>query len=466
MRSFNVSLLYCIAVLGFALRMWQAATTGHIVGVDGYYLARVAEDYRSVNFAQIFNYPPGTPFLIAAFSFLFLSTELSAILLSATFSSLAIIAIFFMVRSKFGEEAALYSSIFIAFSASMVSYGSLVKNLNFVLPFLIFGIFFVSRKKIIPAFLAGFILLFFAPFDSFLLSLIWTISILIEKKKNFKILLAPLALAVLAFTAGIFYGKSALQSLYFSKEIPQSLAATLFAVPEITEFLIFLSPILIVLGILGILQAVGMERDKKCIEIIIPLILFLVAFQFHLFETDRWYVYVTVFLSIFAGLGMTKILQYGTLKRIAHFKTMEIFLLVIIGLYLSVIGLGFNSWGIMDENRYSAYQWLRTNTPEDSVVLATIYESHWIYGIGYRNPVASANLIGENNFPQKCEDIILMYNTTNQSLRKELLEKYNVSYIFFSDKTLWQFGDVREEFHKIGSSVVYSNWPYEIHKYK
>jgi len=129
-------------------------------------------------------------------------------------------------------------------------------------------------------------------------------------------------------------------------------------------------------------------------------------------------------------------------------------------------GLKYNNWGIMNEKRYDMFSWLRYNTSQNSVVLGTITESHWISGIGSRKPIAYSNLIAEPSLTQHFNDIYTIYTTENQSLRKELLNRYNISYIIISDKTYWRFGDVRNNFNARDFELVYRNEPYEIFRYK
>lgn len=455
-----------IFLIGFAFRIYQPLSTGHIVGVDGYYHMQMAELYKAGDFSNIQKYPPGTHVIIAGFSMITgLNTEFSSFFLSSLFSSLIIVAVFLLVKENFGMKAGLLSALFIALSGELVSYGARVKNLDFVIPLLIFGLWLNERDKKISFAAIVIVISLFSPFDAALLCLISILSVAMRTRKDVrrkKISRISMILLLLAFSIliGTIYVTDSLSSLYIEKNVPAEMSSVLFYMPGIWEFFSRISPFLISFAAAGLFFSI---REKKSRYIMIPLALLAMIFPFGVMETDRWYVYFSIFLAFFAGYGLEKFISFVEKIKKFHLAEITIAAILISGIWLSFLGLESNSWGVMNNQRYSVYQWLSSNTHNDSVVLGTIDESHWILGIGKRKPVSSANLIQQSDFEKRFSDMKTAYITNSSTERGEILKKYNVKYILISDKTYFYFGDVRMNFQNSDFFLAYENDPYEIY---
>ena len=461
-------LLLLLFAAGFGLRILQFVQTGHIVGVDGYYHLRIADEYAKGDFSNFVSYPPGIHLISASFSYLTGSAEASLAILSAFFSSLAIIGVFLITRQRFGQGAALLSAVFIAFSAQAVSYGSLVKNLNFSIAILAFGIWLSYGKRMLPFMATTAILALFSPLDAAALAAIAMISSLMpaatgKGKIDRKKLYISIALLAAAALFGTLYINGSFASLYLTKSLPESMLNILFYTPSAQDFLLRLSPFLLVFAAAGLWTA---ARKKESLELVIAVAALAVAFPLGIIETDRWYVYSTLFLSVFAGYGLFLFWEISrTSKKALALFTAVMLSILLSGLVLSAAALEANSWGLMTKERYSQLEWLRENTPTNSVVLGTISESHWIFGVAMRTPVATANLIEDPAFSGHINDIEKIYTTTDRHERERLLDAYNISYIMISDKTWWLFGDVMKNFEGPGFREVYEDGIYAILEY-
>jgi len=462
-------ILLSLFIAGLSLRLYQPLSTGHIVGVDGYYHIHIADLYKQ-GIMPLSSYPPGIHITLFLFNFLTgIGMEFSAILLSSFFSAIAVIAAFLLTKTEFGGKAGLYAAMFVSLSSAMIVYGSRVKNLNFVLPILLFGLLLNAKNKTIP-FIATFsILILFSPFDACLLAIFSMLYNFLDSKTcRHKLMTTKFSLYVILLISAVFiasfYVNGSIISLYFTKAIPEGMNEILFYTPSASELLTFLSPIMLAFGIIGIFYSV---KKRKFISLIILLSILLIIFPLRIIETDRCYVYITAFLSIFSGYGLFKFMDFVGKTRFSIItRAATIIIILMSSGFLISEGLKYNNWGIMNEKRYDMFRWLRYNTPQNSVVLGTITESNWISGIGSRKPMADSNLIAEPSLTQHFNDIYTIYTTENQSLRKELLNRYDISYIIISDKTYWRFGDVRNNFNAMDFELVYRNEPYEIFRYK
>lgn len=461
--AFIVSLLF---MAGFLLRILQSAETGHVVGVDGYYHIRIAEDFMKGDFSNFLRYPPGIHVSSAMLSFLTGSNEISLCLLSALFSSLAIIGVFLLARERFGSTAALFAALFMAISSHAIAYGSIVKNLNFSIAIMAFGLWLNSRDSIIPLALVTAVLALFSPLDAAALSAIMLISSFAgNEEAGIKRRKASVSIALLAFSLlfGSLYINESFRTLYISKQIPASLSGMLFYIPDASDFFMRMSPLMLAFAAAGIACS---ARKKEGFELMVPVAVLALAFPMGLLETDRWYVYFTLFLSVFAGYGLSVLWDFSkkSEKLIPAFSVVLVSIIAS-SMFLAGLALESNSWGLMKNERYGQFKWIEENTPEDSVILGTISESHWIFGIARRNPVTTANLIEDPEFSSHVNDIERIYITQDWDERKSLMEKYNVSYIIISDKTWWMFGDVRENFAGSAFEKVYESGPYIVIKY-
>jgi hypothetical protein len=87
------------------------------------------------------------------------------------------------------------------------------------------------------------------------------------------------------------------------------------------------------------------------------------------------------------------------------------------------------------QSEIEAMLWLRENTPAGSVVLASPEEGHLITYYAQRKNVADTNFLLISNLDQRLGDIREIYTTRFKTRAIDLLNKYNVDYIYVSDTT-------------------------------
>jgi uncharacterized membrane protein len=83
--------------------------------------------------------------------------------------------------------------------------------------------------------------------------------------------------------------------------------------------------------------------------------------------------------------------------------------------------------------------WLRENT-NSTVVLTSTEEGDLVTAIAKRNNVIDSNFILSENANIRYIDAKTIYTTLYETQAVELLNKYNISYILFTEKARKEFG--------------------------
>jgi uncharacterized membrane protein len=93
----------------------------------------------------------------------------------------------------------------------------------------------------------------------------------------------------------------------------------------------------------------------------------------------------------------------------------------------------------VSDEEIKALAWLRDNTDENAVVLATLNEGHLITHIAKRKNVADPNFLFIEDAGERIRNIRLTYKAPYETEAIRLLNKYDVSYIYFSEKAKTRF---------------------------
>ena len=92
------------------------------------------------------------------------------------------------------------------------------------------------------------------------------------------------------------------------------------------------------------------------------------------------------------------------------------------------------------DDEIAALEWIRKNTPEDSVILGTVYEGNLITAIAQRKNIIDSNFLFIRDAEQRLADVSRVYTTFSMTDAIDLLNKYSVGYIYFSPKARRAYG--------------------------
>jgi hypothetical protein len=88
----------------------------------------------------------------------------------------------------------------------------------------------------------------------------------------------------------------------------------------------------------------------------------------------------------------------------------------------------------ISQNEINALNWLNRNTRESDVILTSPFEGHLITSVAKRKNVMDSNFLLIKDINQRFEDVRDIYTTSIETEAIDLLNKYDVSYIYFSDR--------------------------------
>ena len=92
-----------------------------------------------------------------------------------------------------------------------------------------------------------------------------------------------------------------------------------------------------------------------------------------------------------------------------------------------------------DVRDIEALMWLKSNSPDDSVIAATFDEGHLITAIAGRKNIADHNFLLIPDAKQRLEDVDTLFTGPYITNAVEILNYYEADYIFFSDNTKERF---------------------------
>jgi hypothetical protein len=87
-----------------------------------------------------------------------------------------------------------------------------------------------------------------------------------------------------------------------------------------------------------------------------------------------------------------------------------------------------------------ALMWLNNHTANDSVVVSTVYEGNLISSVSGRMNVADTKFMMQKDSGKRFKDIEKMYTTNFETEALEIIKKYDINYIYFSNVSRQEFG--------------------------
>jgi hypothetical protein len=208
-------------------------------------------------------------------------------------------------------------------------------------------------------------------------------------------------------------------------------------------------------------------KDITVLEIIsgigvIPLLFGVLGFTFGMFKEKRQYIYLLsamiladllllllrlvnfsvgvlflgVLLAIISAIAFETISHYIAMTKLSKYKKPLRFVFIVIVL-LSLVIPAYSRAGVavdstISEGEVQALKWVSRQTEVNSVVLSSVEEGNYMTAIGERRNVADSYFLLA---PDRYEDVGTMFKTESMVQAAQLLDKYAVDYIYFSDKS-------------------------------
>ncbi len=199
-----------------------------------------------------------------------------------------------------------------------------------------------------------------------------------------------------------------------------------------------------VVGVYSISKYTLRERKRE----VLPLVgISVVSFLLLWLQLGNW-----AFIGLFLGVSLALLASQYVVDVMLFMKNMRgqlwksvasvsIVLVIIASSLLPSLGHAdeLSGEGIRGED-VSALLWLNNHTRVGSVVLGGVREGNSIAALGGRKTVIDNNFLGRNDGVTRVEDIDVIMHTQFETTAVELLNKYNIRYIYFSHGLRDEFG--------------------------
>lgn len=441
-------LLFFIFVLTLGFRLYFTFQTNNFSGDDAYFHLRHIISLVEGNFiyydelsygGRYVVYPPLFHLIMAFLSFgnTFLLKLIPEVLLSSV-----VFIVFLLSKDISGNNnVSLMSALFSGFIPLFLV--ETVNNLSvysFSIPLILLSIYFFIKRKI-GLFLIAIILLSLMHLSSFLLilGLLFYIFLLIgedielEKLEKELILVGVILVLLFAF---IFYKRAFLEYGIgvFSQGIPSNIASDYFKNINIFDLVFGIGLLPLVFGSYGVF--VGMKGKKKSLYLVNGFIFSI--FLLLVFRLIEFYIAIMIlgiFLSIVSSIGLADLTSYyrrTRLEGMGFLFSLGMVALIMVLMVFPVVGL-LDKRGFIHDQQVHDLEWIRENSKEWSVVLGLLNEGNLISSIAERRNVIDDNFLLANDPLERLEDVDVIYKTGSEAIALELIKKYDINFIYFSD---------------------------------
>jgi hypothetical protein len=228
------------------------------------------------------------------------------------------------------------------------------------------------------------------------------------------------------------------------QNIPKELLSGYFAQVSITQAIYYIGVVPALCGAYIVYRYTLKEKNKNIYLLISFVFSFALLLWFRLLEIKVGLMFLGVitvllfaqFFKLFlAHVKSTRAARYTWLSKAAVFIVL-VFTLVIPTFSLASMTIETS----VTEEEIAALNWINENTSREDVILGTVYEGNLITAIAERRNVIDSNFLFIKDAEQRYSDVGRIYTTFSITEAIDLLDKYNISYIYFSPKARAAYG--------------------------
>jgi hypothetical protein len=221
---------------------------------------------------------------------------------------------------------------------------------------------------------------------------------------------------------------------------PQELLKNYFANANILSMIYLIGIIPLIFGLYALYKYIFIEKDKKTYLLISFALITLFLMWLRFIELNTALMFIGfIFIFLFAKTYDSILLK---INKIGYKNTLTIILLIIIVVSSIIPSFTLGSEKIKNSfkaNEIEALFWLRQNANDNETVLSSLEEGNLISGIARKKNFIDSNFMFVKGIDQRIIDARTIYTTTSQTQRVGLLNKYNINYIYFSNRSKKEF---------------------------
>lgn len=478
-RSF---LLLLLIVVTLGLRLYLAFTIPNFT-YDSYFSLRQIEQISQKGF-PLYDDPLSyggrrivfLPFFFYFFSFfnLFFPLEVFAKILS-NLLLVSLIPLVYLIAKEITqkEEPSLFSALISAFIPLLWQTNE-VSPLQLFLPLTLLSVYSLinlPKKKFLYLYFVSFFFLSLTTPATFLFILGFLLYLLFSKIEEKKIPRSELELALFSLFFFLW-----LQFLFFKEvlltagpkfiwqNIPSPIISQYFPKVSILQSLLLIGLIPLLTGIFTTYTSFFREKNKKVFFLFSLVVSTLLLFFFNVVEFKIAASFLALILAILFSQFYQNFLQYFQKTKIASFKigrssfpSFVFFCLFLLTLVYPSFSFALGQETPSPEER-DAFLWLKKNTPSSSTVLATLKEGHLLTYLSQRKNLMDSKFFLVKGIEERFRHLNSLFTTPYQTEAIELLNQYQISYLFFSPQARKEYS--LEELPYLNDkcfSLLYSN---------
>lgn len=227
------------------------------------------------------------------------------------------------------------------------------------------------------------------------------------------------------------------------QNIPNQVLRTYFSGIMTLNTVTKISVLPLVFGVFTIFKYTFKEKNRTIYLLIGLATSTFLLLWLHLIEPINGMIFLAVILTILFSVSYKHFLNYFNKTKFSRFRKLLVSLIFIIFLLSSLLpSLSFtyeSSKNTPSNDEIQALSWIKENTKEQDVILATLPEGHLITSIAQRKNVIDSNFLLTKNPDQRLDDIRAIYKAPYKTDAIQLLNKYKIKYIYFSQKAKDKF---------------------------
>ena len=319
--------------------------------------------------------------------------------------------------------------------------------LIFIPLFFLMAFFFIEIKRYSTFFVIGcFVIALISPLAS-VLALAFIVYAVLAKVEDVRISDARLeALLFFVFITAwvyviVFKGAFLVNgALVIWRNIPQSLLSSYFSSVNVTELMLLIGFVPFVCGVYSVYRYFFVERSNTVyLFTSLALTVFILLF-FRLVTPSLGGVFLGVSLVVLLAPCLNYLLNYISHTKFASYHVWFVVFVFVIFFFNSMLpSFIYAENNIRDsvaDSDLKALEWIKSNTPENSTVLAPLDMGHLVAGVANRKNVADSNFLMVPDASVRVDDIDKVYSAKLKTVALEILTKYKVNYVYVKEGDL------------------------------
>ncbi|MBI2129016.1 glycosyltransferase family 39 protein [Candidatus Woesearchaeota archaeon] len=461
----HVWVLVAIFLIVLGTRLFFAFSTPYFSSSEAYFnlkeIGKIGQTglpsfHDDLSFSGKTNiYLPTFHYIIAFFA-IFMPLTLAAKLIP-NIAAACLVFVVFLLAKKFTKNNKV--SLLTAFISGFIPifFRQTINSISvysFIIPLLFLAFYFfmqvTDNKKYLPHYLFLMVLLTFL-YPTMLLFIfalvIYLIFMLIERTKLSRSELEiSLFSSFFAFWFYFIFFKKALLMHGINiiwQNIPAQLLRNYFVSVNMLEAIYKIGVIPFICGVYIIYRYLLKEKNRQiylltAFAISVSLLLWLRSIQL-----DIGLIFLSVTLLVLFSQFYKDFIGYIEKTKFAKYENYMflsvVFLLVVSSVIPSLSYAYSEIKNAPSADEINAFLWLKSNTPEGSVILASVNEGTMINAISKRKNVIDTNFLMVKNSAEIFDDVKSMFTTNSEITALELLNKYKVNYMLFSEEAKNEF---------------------------